>query len=135
MAAIGRDRRLDIGFSATNLTTISGPQSGLDVASPERTRPTREVPGGGDSISRQSLEYEDWTLAFSIDCNDTSLPLLLGSEGQELHFALWPRDNLTGQPKWVGVGILSVTLSGNANEVMRFACTLEADGKITESVA
>lgn len=123
------------GTAPDSLTELSSAvdktPKGLDTAALNKSFELREIPGG-DAVHRQSLEVEDQNLPFSVDYNVVTEVLLFGKEGRTFYWEYGPRGRDTGAPKRTGKGILGVELSGGHKAAMRFSCTLEGDGAVTE---
>ena len=125
-AVLGRRQIFKIGPAANNLTDVAREGDGLSEPTINETNAVREIPGGsptsGDSqaVQRQSLERLDGTLAFSIDANTVSMPLLWGKNGQRLYFERGIDGDGGGKPKETGSVYAQISVNGPTNDAVRF---------------
>ena len=131
-AALGKNSYLAVGPAANNLTVISTDGGGLASYELTETVPTREVPGTGDAMRRQSTDRADNNLSITIDLNATTRPLFFGKSGDRLYFAEGIIGNASGSPMRTGSGFMNVSQPVTTDDAIVLNITVDIDGPITQ---
>ena len=130
-AYLGRNASLKTGDAANSLTTMSGDGSGLANVQLEDTVESRDIPGQGTGVHRQSIGVHDRTLTFTVDANATTWARFWNRNGETEFFEWGPRGSASGMPKVTGSGILQVSLNGGNADALTFDVTITISGNTT----
>ena len=128
---LGKNSVLKVGPAANNLTAITGDGTGLADYEITDENSTREVPGSGDAVRRQSLERKDGGLTITMDLNSLSRPLFFGQSGERLFFEEGIVGETAGDPKRSGNGFMNVAMPVDTADAVVMTITVECDGGIT----
>lgn len=131
MSALGKNSFLSVGPAANNLTVISTDGGGLASYEITENVPTREVPGTGDAVRRQSMDKADNSMTITVDLNDVTRPLFFGRSGERLFFQEGIIGNNSGNPMRSGSGFMNVTQPVPTDEAVVLTITVDIDGAVT----
>ena len=134
MAAItSSDRVLAVEYTGNSgsQVTLSGPGSGLGQIDIGSQGTVRDIPGEGNTIIRQVLEFRTNTFALPCERNSVTSPWFDTSAEQALTFTYQPEGNVAGATQFVIPTLLRSTISAAVNDVQTFTLQITVDGNIT----
>ena len=115
----------------TPLENFAGPFRGLSNVEVSDVFDIREIPGGGENIGTQVLQYREGTMSFEVDDNEITHAILFGHTARRFDVVFGPEGNSTGKPRWTFEAIATITHTCEPRGVRRHSVSLDIDGLIT----
>ena len=99
-AKLGKDSIFKVDNSGGTLTNLHGAGNGLMSVTYNLSQGSREIPGGGSEVRRQTLGKKDLTVTVQCDENSVTEPVFGGgAEGDTRSIEIGPGGSSTGYTK------------------------------------